>query len=82
MTELDAFLRLERDKKTERGVQQREAGLWKRALLNVRCILPDDAIDVEREVELLRQEDSDSGKQSFVKSSCREGCLRWRVLGR
>lgn len=35
---------------------QTERDLWKRALRNVRCILPDDAEDVEQEQSRLRLE--------------------------
>jgi len=34
-----------------------EGKLWQKALRNVRCILPDDAADVEAEVKLLRREE-------------------------
>jgi len=32
-----------------------EGKLWENALRNVRCILPDDAVDVEEEVKRLRR---------------------------
>jgi len=34
-----------------------EGKLWMQALRNVRCILPDDAADVEAEVKRLRREE-------------------------
>ena len=39
-----------------REAVREEQELWKAALHNVRCILPDDAEDVEEEVKQLRKE--------------------------
>ena len=39
-----------------REAVREERALWKAALREVRCILPDDAEDVERTVRALRQE--------------------------